>query len=211
MTLSLAHLPGLPASASGSRRNWRRRRARAWQAALGLGLYATLVTLILLSVRSQPIYDGPVMQATLVTLAPEPPPPPKPLRARKPPPPAASTKHPSPAAPRPVAGPIATYAPPPIALPRNDDTPGLDGFRHALRTSSGCSDDDFLQLTPAERATCRRRMAIIRENPPSYDVEPADPAKAAAFAKAVRQNEATRRLMEGAMPAWQCHQGLPGC
>ncbi len=197
----------------------RRRRLRPGQwllAAAILAVYGGFIVMILLSVRGgRPPVELPPLEVQLVGLVPPPAPPPKAERI-KPKPPSQPSQAPArhvTAAPAP--GPVTPAAPgqdsaAQPAAPVLPVLPGVD-IRRALRTSSGCSDADMLELTGPERESCQRRREAIRQDAPTYDVVPLDPVKAAAFAKVARQHEEMRRYMEGPMPPEPCRTlGCPG-
>lgn len=127
------------------------------------------------------------------------PPPPKPLPAptpiARPAPPAPAprpTPLPGPAAPALRPGPSTGKAPAPAPGPDpNGDVHG------AVRAAIGCSHEDFLKLTPAERAACDRKLAEAK--PRGAYVDPIPPLKRGAFDRQAAA-DARRRDHEGVMP-----------
>ena len=79
-----------------------------------------------------------------------------------------------------------------------------DGLRRALRASVGCDSPDALRLSPQERDACRKRVAAMGHDAPTYAVEPADPVKAAAFDREAAANARHRREREGPQTNWPC-------
>lgn len=68
--------------------------------------------------------------------------------------------------------------------------------REGLRTSGGCTDADFLKLSPSERAKCRQRAHDLGVGAPAYAVGPSDPKKRAWLDQQAAKNEAHRLRME---------------
>lgn len=83
-------------------------------------------------------------------------------------------------------------------------TDPFDALRHALRASVGCDSPDAARLSREEREACRRRISAMGRDAPTYAVEPADPAKAAAFDREAAANQRHRRDREGPQPIPPC-------
>jgi len=66
------------------------------------------------------------------------------------------------------------------------------GLQRALGESVRCADPDSFKLDAVLRARCQREASEVARGGPIYDVVPADPTKAAAFARAARVDEAWR-------------------
>jgi hypothetical protein len=63
----------------------------------------------------------------------------------------------------------------------------------ALGASVRCAHPDAFKMDGAERERCQRAASQLARGGPAYAALPADPAKAAAFERAARLNEAWRQ------------------
>ena len=124
------------------------------------------------------------------------------------------------ATPGPVSPPTQPQVPPPTLAPvpnlgrapnavgaligptPSQDLP--DDVRRALRASVGCDSADAARLSPQERDACRKRLAAMGRDAPTYAVEPADPVKAAAFDRAAATAARHRHEREGPQTNWPC-------
>lgn len=139
--------------------------------------------------------------------------PPRPVAApvpARPLPPVARPAPPFPAPAAPAPGQSARPGPPaPSPHAGEANTSGGD-VRGAVRAAIGCSHETFLQLSPAEREACERKMAEAPPHSGAY-VDPIPPLKRGAFDRQAAA-DARRRDHEGPMenPITPCAPGTPG-
>ncbi len=81
-----------------------------------------------------------------------------------------------------------------------------EAVSQGLRTGVGCTEDDFLKLSPAEQEACRKRNHALGANAPSYAVGPSDHKKRAWLDKQAAKVDARRRELEGPPTP-----GMTGC
>jgi hypothetical protein len=74
--------------------------------------------------------------------------------------------------------------------------PVREPVREGLRTTGGCTDADFLKLSPSERDKCRQRNHQLGVGAPTYAIGPSDPKKRAYLEKQAAKNESHRLSME---------------
>jgi hypothetical protein len=172
---------------------------RAIGLAVAVGAHVALFTALVLSVTVPRLIEPPAIQVSLVPAFPLQA---KPRLGRPPPPRTERTiaprlgklvgPAPIPPLPIPAAPPDAVTRERLLSAPFAPHEP----VREGLRTSGGCTDADFLKLSPAERDKCRQRNHDLGAGAPTYAVGPSDPRKRAYLDKQAARNEAHRLRME---------------
>jgi len=178
-----------------------RNRITALGVAIAVGAHVLILAGLILSIEIPRLAEPPPMRVSLVApfrLVPprRPPAPPKPLHRTL-----------VPIAPRlgRVVGPeqtqtLAIPAAPPDAATRERllAAPFAEHgtVREDLRTTAGCSESDWLKLSPAEQAACRQRARSLGAGAPVYAVGPSDPAHRAFLDKQAAKNEAREQALE---------------
>lgn len=144
-------------------------RRRVWIAAASIAAHLVLIGALALSIRAAPqTGETPAVVVSLIrAMAPRPASPPPQARPRVSPP------RPEPAAsPAPAPSPV-PHVPPPVALPSNaPDLSDAEAARGALRAIVLCPHADDLDMSPAERARCRKVARDLGQGAPTYDVDP---------------------------------------
>lgn len=169
--------------------------------AAAVAAHLAILTGLVLAIQIPRLVEPPPIQVSLVPAwriaparRPPPPPPPQARRLRDIAPRAARIVGPE------AVKPLAIPAAPPDAATRERllAAPFVphDKVREGLRTSGGCEDADWLKLSPAEQAACRKRDRDLGAGAPTYAVGPSDPAHRAFLDKQAAKNEAHRRAME---------------
>jgi hypothetical protein len=193
-----------------------RQTAPARTRAFGLGVAILTHVLILAglvaAVRIPLVPDSPAIQVSLVPpfrLTPAPPPkaaPPERVEPREIQPRVAKIVGPErvrplpiPAAPPDAAARARLLSAPFAAKPH-------EAVSQGLRTTVGCTDGDFLKLSPAEQEACRKRNHILGADAPTYAVGPSDHRKRAWLDKQAAKVDAHRRDLEGPPTP-----GMTGC
>jgi hypothetical protein len=178
---------------------------------VAVGVHVAILAGLVVSIEIPRLPPAPVIRVSLVPAwrVEEPRPP-----APKPPPPSRPERD---LAPRParIVGPEAVqplHIPPApldaasraglLAAPFAPHEP----IREGLRAAGGCTEADWLKLSPAERDKCRQRDHDLGVGAPVYAVGPSDPSKRAFLDKQAAKNEARRRALEGPPTP-----GMTGC
>lgn len=178
-----------------------RNRITAFGVAVAIGAHLLILAGLVLSIEIPRLAEPPPMRVSLVApimLAPprRPPAPPKPQHKTLVPVAPRQARIVGPEQPAPLAIPAA----PPDAATRERllAAPFAEHgtVREGLRTTAGCSDSDWLKLSPAEQAACRQRAHEQGAGAPAYAVGPSDAAHRAFLDKQAAKNEARREALE---------------
>lgn len=189
-------------------------RTRAFGFGVAILAHVLILAGLVAAVRIPQLAEAPPIQVTLVPplaipsitpkARPAPPPPERVERAIQP----RAAKIIGPEAPRPL--PIPATPPDAAARARLLNAPFAakpqEPVTQGLRTSVGCTESDFLKLSPAEQEVCRKRARALGANAPTYAVGPSDPRKRAFLDKQAAKVDARRRELEGPPTP-----GMTGC
>ncbi|MDR3510297.1 MAG: hypothetical protein P4L73_01565 [Caulobacteraceae bacterium] len=177
-----------------------RARARAFSIGTAVAVHLAIATGLILAIQIPHMVEPPAIQVRLVppfrirAPAPAKPPPARPRQERPIAPRAARQVGPE------VVAPLSIPAAPPDTVTRERLLAAPfaphDHVREGLRTSGGCTDADWLKLSPAEREACRKRNHDLGTGAPTYAVGPSDPVHRAFLDKQAAKNEKRWRELE---------------